>query len=394
MAKDVDGDRQRLIRVAIDGNFLTLPYSGIGTYVKELSRALAAEQDALGIEVRVIRPTSGRLLTPGTRSHRLGWDAFGVGAAVLRNRPRAAVLHLPQMSAPIVSAVPCVVTIHDTIPLVMPDYRTTRAMQVYLVVMARTARQARRIIVPSRSAEADVGRVLGVPPERIAVIPEAAAPDLVPDPTGEAEREAKRRFAIPGPYLFNIGGFDKRKNLPLLVEAFGSALPSLPDGATLVIAGAPHSGNPIVFPPLEPLVKRLGLAGRVLLTGRVSDDDRRLLYRGATACVAPSMYEGFGLTPLEAMACGTPAIVANRTSLPEVVGEAGMIVEPEVEPLAQAMVRIMTDMKVRDELSRRGIERAGSFSWSRAAARTADVYRSVVIDERTRRHNKQVRSLT
>lgn len=384
MPEVLDRDRTTPVRVAIDGNFLSLPYSGIGTYVRELARALAADQDALGIDVALVTPGPGRLLAPGTRAHRFGWDVAGIGAAVINRTPRPHLLHLPQMSAPIVTPVPCVVTIHDTIPLVMPEYRRSRAMQVYLALMARTARQARRIIVPSASARAEVCNVLHVDASKIDVIPEAASPELVPDPTGTAPARARRKFDIPGPYLFNIGGFDRRKNLPLLVEAFARALPSLPEEATLVIAGAPHSDNPTVYPPLEPLIATRGLAGKVLQIGAVPDDDRRLLYQGAVACVTPSMHEGFGLTPLEAMACGTPVIVANRTSLPELVGDAGLIVEPEPDPLADAIIRIMTDGALRDDLSRRGVERASTFSWSRAAGQTAAIYRAVAVDRRSR----------
>ena len=380
MIADTGEDGSLPIRVAIDGNFLRLPYSGIGTYVREITRALEAGRESLGIDIALVEPRTGRFFKPGTRVHRFAWDAVGVSAAAVAARPRARLLHLPQMSAPIVAPIPCVVTIHDTIPLALPEYRATRAMQVYLALMARTARQARHIIVPSRFAADEVRRVLGVARDRITVIPEAASPDLVPDRTGTAERDARRRFGIRGPYLFNIGGFDTRKNLPLLIEAFGAALPSLPEGAALVIAGAPHSTNPRVYPPLEPVIERLGLGGKVLLIGRVPDDVRRLLYQGAVACVTPSQHEGFGLTPLEAMACGTPAIVANRTSLPEVAGDAGVVVEPEVDALANAMVRVVTDRTYRSDLSRRSIERAALFSWTLAAAQTAAVYRQVLAE--------------
>lgn len=384
MTEEDDKARPDPIRVAIDGNFLGLPHSGVGTYVRELARALDAGRETLGIETSLILPHPGRMFRQGTRRHRFAWDAIGVSAATVTGRPRARLLHLPQMSAPIIAPIPCVVTIHDTIPLSVPDYRATRAMQVYLALMARTARHARHIIVPSRSAADDVQRVLGVALERITVIAEAASPDLVPDWTGTAERQARERFGVQGPYVFNIGGFDKRKNLPLLVEAFGAAVPSLPEGATLVIAGASHSSNPRVFPPLEPVVRKLGLGSKVLLTGRISDDDRRLLYQGAVACVTPSLHEGFGLTPLEAMACGTPAIVANRTSLPEVVGDAGVIVEPEADALAAAIIRIMTDGEFRANRSRLGVERAALFSWERAAVQTADVYRTVLAEDDSR----------
>jgi glycosyltransferase involved in cell wall biosynthesis len=197
---------------------------------------------------------------------------------------------------------------------------------------------------------------------------------LLPDPSGAAQAVVAAKWGVTGPYLFNIGGFDRRKNLPLTIEAFAAALPQLPPNAKLMIAGAPHSGNELIFPPLPPVIERLGVADRVILTGRVSDDERRALYQAATGYVTASEYEGFGLTPLEAMACGVPAIVADRTSLPEVVGDAGLIVEPEVDDLAGAMVQLLTDPDFHRELSARSLARAALFTWEAAAKQTAEVY--------------------
>lgn len=366
------------LSIAIDGNFLAMPHSGIGTYLRGLVGALEKDADSLGIEVRLITPQPGRFLHPGDRAHRFLWDAAGVAGGVLRvGRSRPEVLHLPQMSAPIWSPVPMVVTIHDVIPFVLDDYRASRAMRTYLAMMRRGVQRARRVIAPSVSAGADISRVLGIASERIRVIPEAASADLMPAPDGEATLQVQERWGIEGRYLFNIGGFDRRKNLPLLVEAFAAALPSLTDDARLVVAGAPHTDNPQLFPPLGPVIGRYGLEDRVILTGRVSDEERRWLYQAAHAYITPSMYEGFGLTPLEAMACGVPAIVANRTSLPEVVGDTGLIVEPDVKDVAKAIRVMMTDDALRMRLSAASLERAASFTWSAAARATAEVYHEV-----------------
>lgn len=366
------------ITVAIDGNFLAMPFSGIGTYLRHLVDALNRDADSLGVDVRLIEPSAGRFLHPGSKQHRFAWDAAGVTGGVLRpGASRPQLLHLPQMSAPLWAPVPLVVTIHDVIPFVLEDYRASRAMDAYINLMAKTVRRAKIVMTPSESARDDIERVLGIPAERLRVTPAAASPDLQPNRDGHASANVRERWGLTGRYLFNIGGFDRRKNLPLLIEAFAMALPSLPDEYRLVIAGAPHTDNPRVFPPLEPLIRKRGLQGRVMLTGRVSDEERRWLHQAAHAYVTPSMYEGFGLTPLEAMACGVPTIVANRTSLPEVVGDAGLAVEPEIGELASAIRVMLTDDSVRETLAAKSLDRAAAFTWDATARKTATVYHDV-----------------
>jgi len=281
------------------------------------------------------------------------------------------------MSAPVVSPVPAVVTIHDVIPLVLEEYRASRSMQVYLALMARTARNVRAIIAPSEASAVDIHRVLGVAPDRVTVIPEAASPDLRPDDEGVAMGMVHQRFGIGGPYFFNIGGLDVRKNVPLLVESFADALSQLPETMSLVIAGQVHSGNTRMFPPIEPVIRARGLEGRVHLLGRVTDDERRILLQAAMACVTPSRYEGFGLTPLEAMACGVPVIAANSSSFPEVIGEAGMLIEPERSAITRAMIQLAGAPDLQRRLAGAGLDRASQFSWRRAAEATAVVYRRV-----------------
>ncbi|HYH12569.1 MAG TPA: glycosyltransferase family 1 protein, partial [Thermomicrobiales bacterium] len=222
----------------------------------------------------------------------------------------------------------------------------------------------------------DIERVLGISPERIRVTPLAADPSLRPAEDGALVRaRVAKRFGIAGPYMLSIAGFDRRKNVPLLVRAFARALPDLPGDVTLVLAGAPHSGNSTVFPPVEPVIREEGIVDRVVLTGKVTNDERTSLYQGAIGYVTPSEYEGFGLTALEAMACGVPVIAANRTSLPEVIGDAGMLVEPEIDDLAVAIARLVTDLDLRARLSRSSLGRATEFSWDRTAQLTVQAYR-------------------
>jgi glycosyltransferase involved in cell wall biosynthesis len=377
----------------MDGSFLMLPPSGTGTYVRELTAALRELEPSLDLQVLLPRwddrpsgamPRGMRLdrLRRDRRLRRAVWELTGVARAARADRPD--LLHIPHFSAPVRPGVPLVVTIHDVIPLTLPEYRASPAMRLHLAAIRRTVRSARRVLTPSRAAADDVARVLGFPVERIRVTPEAAAPSLRPPTDPASAHEAVRRFGVRGRYVFNVGGLDVRKNLPVLIEAFAIASARLDEPLQLVIAGSPHSGNPAVFPPLEPVLRRFGVEKTTILPGRISEADKLALYQAADLYVTPSLYEGFGLTALEAMACGVPTIAANRTSLPEVVGDGGLLVEPRPEAVAAAMVDVLSNPDRTAALRARGLSRARCFTWRRTAELTLDVYREV-LSELTRR---------
>lgn len=379
------------MRVALDASFLDLPPSGTGTYVRSLATALEAEFSDL--DLIYLRPGLGdasplwplpgplRTLAADRRLRRLGWDAVEVGWAARRVKPE--LLHVPHLSAPVVPPCPLVVTVHDIIPLVLPAYRSSRAMRIYLALMRRTVRRARLVLTPSQAAADDVARVLKIPPDRIRITPEAAGPEYSPGGDPMALAEVRSRLRVGDRYLFNVGGLDVRKNLPALIEAFARALPRLAGPAQLVIAGAAHSDNPAVFPGLEPVIERFRVGSHVRLIGRVSETDKLALYQGASLYVTPSLYEGFGLTALEAMACGVPTIAANRTSLPEVVGDGGLLVEPEPEPLAAAIASVLNDPVRAADLRARGLARAAEFSWERTARLTMAAYEQAVSNQQS-----------
>ena len=369
------------MHVAIDASFLDLPPSGTATYTASLAAALAALPDVTVSLLRPgwepagerRRPSPRGLISDDPRFRRLAWELVGVAEAARRVKPD--LLHVPHLSAPLRPRLPLVVTIHDTIPFVLPAYRASRAQRVRLALVRRTVRQARLVLTPSHASAADIERVLGIPRDRIRVTPEAAGDEYRPADPGAPEVVAvARRFGVRGRYVFNVGGLDVRKNLPVLLEAFARALPRLREPVQLVIAGAPHTTNPVVYPPRAPLVQRLGLGGSLVLTGFVSPAEKLALYQGAALYVTPSLYEGFGLTLLEAMACGVPVIAANRTSLPEVVGNAGVLVEPEPERLSSAMVVLLYDAVRRADLRARSLARAATFTWERTARLTLAVY--------------------
>jgi glycosyltransferase involved in cell wall biosynthesis len=363
------------VKIALDTSFLERPPSGIGAYVSSLKTWLPIV--APGLELAEIHPEPDWSLNRlGTRGARFAWEYAGAGIAA--RKAGVELLHMPMMATPVISRMPVVATIHDVIPFLLPEYRTSRAQHVNLTVARRAIRRAAAIITVSHHAAEDIAAVLGIPRDRIWVTYEAADGRYVPITARDTISALLERMGIRGPYIFNIGGVDVRKNLPVLIRAFHQILPEIPESIQLVIGGAPHSDNPTVFPPLAPLIHELGLDARVVLTGRVSEEDKLGLMQGATVYVTPSLYEGFGLSVLEAMACGIPAVAANRTSFPEIVGDAGLLTEPRVQEVADAMRTVLTNEALRVDLAHRGVERARQFHWRRTAEETVEIYRHVL----------------
>jgi glycosyltransferase involved in cell wall biosynthesis len=376
------------MRIAFDGEFLRLPPSGIGGYVRNLVPALQTAAPAF--ELFVVEPDwdhSGQDLAKSRgplvdrRIQRASWELLGFARAARRFKPD--LLHVPSFAAPAISPAPLVVTIHDVIPFVLPVYRASAAMRLHLAAMRRTVRRAALILAPSHSAATEISSELGIARDRIRVTYEAADPACRPIEERSTGTQIVDRFGIAGRYVFNVGGLDVRKNVPLLIEAFAQLLPTLSEPVQLVIAGAPHSDNPTVFPPLEPVIRRCGVERDVILTGRVTEAEKIALYQSADLYVTPSAHEGFGLTALEAMACGVPTIAANGSSFPEIVGDGGVLAELDVESLATAMFEVLENQALAADLRLRGLARARAFSWERTAEQTLDVYREVLSTRRS-----------
>jgi glycosyltransferase involved in cell wall biosynthesis len=361
------------MRVCLDASSLRFPPSGIRTYVEALIAELQELPDELELALvdrRSSKQIAGRQMPE--RLARLTWDAWGVGRAA--RETGAGLLHVPQFSAPVQPAQPLVVTIHDLIPLMVDEYRTSKAMRIYLKVMQRTVRKAAAVIVPSEYVSTTVTELLGIERERIHVIPMAAGPGFVPAVDRDTLPASLKRLGIDGPYVFNIAGFDLRKNLSGLLEAFALFNESTGHVYKLVIGGAPHTSNPVVYPPVMPDIERIGLRGQVILTGVVAEPVKIAVYQHAAMYVTPSLQEGFGITCLEAMACGAPVIAADRASLPEVIGDGGVLVPPDSESVAAAMLGIARTPELAESLRKKGLSRAAEFSWDRTARLTVDAY--------------------
>lgn len=388
--RDMDTNRDR---IGLDGLFLHQPITGSGQYTLHLWRSLSTSEG--DFDPVLLQPEdtasqhssepNGIVLPPPrwarhAKARKVWWEQRGVAEAA--RRARIGLLHTPYFSSPRFSPVSRITTIHDVIPLIFPVYAESFVMRVYLRLTSSAARRATAIITDSTCSRRDIVHWLRIPERQIHVIPLAADERFHPEHDPEAERRLRSQFGLPGPVIFNVGGLDARKNLAVLVEAFARSLPKLNPDTRLVIAGRAHSGNDRLYPPLEPVIQAWGVRNKVILTGAISEAEKLGLYRLADLYAFPSLYEGFGLSPLEAMACGTPVIVSSRSSLPEVVGDGGLLVNPTPARLAAAMIPVLTDADLHRVLSRRALDQAAHFSWRKAGEMTCSVYREVLSGNR------------
>lgn len=273
-----------------------------------------------------------------------------------------------------------VVTVHDLAFRLHPE-TAPQSTRWWLAQIERTLKQASRIIAVSESTKRDLLELYGVEAERVTVIAHGVDGDVFhPSPPEEIER-VRRLFGIAGRYLLSLGGIEPRKNLPNLVKAFAQ-LPA--DGRpTLVLAGGSVEWNPEGRDALRAALSEVPwqVAERVVLTGYVGEQDKVALLSGAEALVYPSLYEGFGLPVLEAMACGTPIVTSDLSALPEVAGDAALLVDPrDPSAIASAVERVLDEKDLRRDLRARGMSRAADYTWEATARRTAAVLHEAAED--------------
>jgi glycosyltransferase involved in cell wall biosynthesis len=283
------------------------------------------------------------------------------------------VLFVPAHVRPLVCPVPSVVTVHDLGYLHYPEAHRPFDRWYLGWTTRRHARLAACVIADSKATRADLIRHYQADPERIVTVYPGRDGSLTRVNAPEAISAAKTRYAIDGDYLLFLGTLQPRKNLVRLVEAF-ARVQLLKADLRLVLAGK----KGWLYDDLFARVETLGLEDRVLFTGYVSDDDKASLLSGALALVYPSLYEGFGLPVLEAMACGTPVLTSNVSSLPEVAGDAALLVDPlDVGVIAEGMFRLITDDELRVTLVEKGYAQIRKFSWANAAREVLQVLEAV-----------------
>ena len=285
------------------------------------------------------------------------------------------LIHSTDFIPPLYSPIPAVITVHDLAFFHWPNF-LPKDSAAYYGQIDRAVRHAQQIIVPSENTKQDLIGILGTPDKKITVIYEAANPSFAPLPIEPARAAVVAKFKIPANYILFVSTIEPRKNVNGLLHAYRYLRDKYNIGDVgLVLAGGPGW----LYEETMDLVKKLKLEEHTFFVGRVNDEELQQLYVGARCHVHPAHYEGFGLPPLEAMACGTPTIVSNISSLPEVVGDAALLVNPaDTEEIAVALHRLLTDDLLHAELREKGLQRAACFSWETAAQITLDVYRKAV----------------
>lgn len=266
--------------------------------------------------------------------------------------------------------------VYDTVIKDHPETMSFKTRTMLKLTLKRSIKRADRIITISEFSRQQIIKHFGVSPDRVVIIPCAADENrFFPVSDREAVRESVcPKYGIGGKYFLYLGNLEPRKNITRLVEAYSEALKQRPDLPLLAIAG----GKGWQYDEIFGRVEQLGLSDRVIFTGYVDDDDVPLLMNGAEAFCFPSLYEGFGMPPLEAMSCGVPVIVSNTSSLPEVVGDCGISVDPySVSEISRALMDI-TDEKLNEDMRKAGIERAKCFSWKKSAELLKELLKELV----------------
>lgn len=367
------------MRIAIDAHSVGTGLGGNESYATNLIEALAAIDSNNSYTLYVTKREA-------VERFRNRWPNFAVRttlphtplvripltlSAELRRHP-VDVLHV-QFTAPPFSPCPVVVSVHDLSFEHLPETFKWRSRKQLRITVRRSARDAAQVIALSEFARHDIVETYRISAEKVSVIPLAASSAFRPVNDEEELQRVRQTYGIKDDYILAVGAIQPRKNLSRLVAAFSRLRRANPAGKLpqLVLAGK----CAWLFDETLRTIKELEVSDSVILTGYVPQGDLPALYSGALCFVYPSYFEGFGLPPLEAMQCGAPVIAGNRTSLPEVVGDAGLLVDPfAVEEITSAIQRVITDSDLRQRLRVKGLARANLFNWEKTARHTLAVY--------------------
>lgn len=365
--------------------FNTLPMKqdllGIGNYIKLLLHYLARIDRKNEYVLYVSKENFSHVeglgsnfdyeFAPTNRPLRVWWEQM----VLPRNleRRRVDVFHGPFMVTPLLKRCAYVTTIHDMCCFITPDRQPLAWGSYMRILIPQVARRADRIIAVSESTKRDIGQLLRIADDKITVIHHGVEDRFHPIEEGTYLEEVRKKYLLPDKFILFVGWVSPFKNLQTLIEAY-KLVPQIKDEYGLVLAGSLQWRHPALFQQ----VKDSRLEKNVYFPGYVSDDDLPGLYNLASVVIQPSVYEGFGFPMLEAMACGKPVIAANTSSLPEIVGAAGLLIDPtDPKALANAIEEVLGNTQLQQSLSERGRRRARAFTWESTARNTLAVYEAV-----------------
>jgi glycosyltransferase involved in cell wall biosynthesis len=372
------------MRIGIDATALPPKPAGAGNYIIELVRAvhtldcphefiIFAQQHGRELIGSPARDGFEWISLPNhSPARRLIWEQ--IAFPELLKKQRIDLLHSLHYTRPLRLACRSIVTIHDMTFFLFPHLHT-RPKRIFFPLMIRySARAADALIADSESTRQDAIRILGLAPEKISTVPLGVRPEFRPVHDQALKTAVRARYHLPEKFLLFVGLVEPRKNLPLLLKSYrrvadqGNLIP-------LVIVGR----KGWMYEQVLDLIAGLGLTDRVLLAGYVSPEDLPIVYNLADVFIYPSLYEGFGLPPLEALACGTPVITTAVSSMPEHVGQAGLLIPPgDEEALTQAIIHLLNDQELKSRLAILGPQQAAQFTWTRTARQTLQVYENVL----------------
>ncbi len=367
------------MRIGIDTRLVAYRQGGIASYVSHLLPALAALDPHSSYSIlrhytdptsREAAPNLHRVTVYTPCHHRLERWALAIETA----RLRLDLLHSPDFIPPVGGARHSVVTVHDLNFIYYPEFLTADSRRYYNGQIEWAVRRADHVIADSQATRDDLLRLLHVPPEKVTAVLLAADPAFRPLPTAHVTATLARH-QLPNGYLLFVGTLEPRKNLPGLLTAYDMLRRRGETQSPLAIVG----GRGWLCDEIFSQVDTLHMNEWVRFLHDVSNDELPAIYNGAAVLITPSFYEGFGLPALEAMACGTPVVVSDRGSLPEVVGEAGVLVSPDdPQAIAAGLAAVLGDPQRATALRQAGLARAAQFTWQETARQTLAVYQAVL----------------
>lgn len=384
------------MRIVLNGWFLDQPDTGSGQYtlqlLKHLPRVAPQHEYALVVPHKnsfkihdITADTNLQLLTTSIRRPHSDFRKLLFEQSIMPRAARAyegEVLHVPYWAPPLRSSVSIVVTIHDIIPLILPQYRGGPLVRAYTELVSAAARGATLILTDSDASRSDIVKHLRIPADRVRTIYLAADPKFSDHIDSIDSAALRKNYDLPEEYVLYLGGFDARKNIETLLQVYTWAQDALEESYPLVVAGNLPDRHNAFFHDPRVMAQQIEVESAVRFIGRVAEEDKVALYQQARAFLYPTLYEGFGLPALEALACGVPVIGSNASSVPEIVGAAGILVDPQdARAMAGALIAVCTEDLLHDDLSERALRQAGKFSWEKCARETAQAYTEALSEK-------------
>jgi glycosyltransferase involved in cell wall biosynthesis len=374
------------MHVAINAYFWNHAHTGSGQYLRQLVyhlNRLVSDLETTLVYPRLPGSQPAQNVPPSVRVREIPIRGGHVGKVLFEQIgfPRACrqagatIAHVPYWGPALRSALPQVTTVHDLTTVIVREYRRGGRARLYNALVSAAARGADAVITDSQASKEDIIRHLQVPAERITPIYLAAGSQYTPEAELLMDLAIRRKYDLPESYVLYLGGFDVHKNVSTLLLAYTYVAQAMGDAYPLVLAGRKPTAGQGHTPDYPAYIEQLRLTDQVRWIGFVDEEDKPALYRGAECFVFPSRYEGFGLPPLEAMACGVPAVTTDAASLPEVVGDAAFAVSPDAErDMAGAIIAILVQEHLAAEMRQKGLAQAARFSWENTATETLLVY--------------------